>query len=387
MAVDIKQVASIMNTVANEILGAEAIVAEDLSNIVDIGKEIFDNTSVDVFTKKLVNHIGRVMVVDRIFKSGAPNVFRDGWEYGSVLEKISFELPEAEDNPKWNLVDGQSYDPHKFYAPKVEVKFFNQKETFQLPYSITDDQIKASFSSAMQVVAFVSGLETAVENGVTIRIMGLIERAINNMIGETMYAQHTDGTYTGNSTATAVNVLHLYNTEYAQTLTPENCLKDKEFLRFMSETFGKYIDYLKTPMRKFNQGGKPRQTPRELLHFVVLSDVEKAAEYSLYSDTWHNQFVSLPYHEVVPFWQAPGDGPMTFANNSELHITTASGHEVQPTGVLAVMFDHDAVMVTNQREETPSQYTPNAHFTTFWRQVDCGIFNDLDENFVVFYVA
>lgn len=387
MAVDVKQVSSILNTITNEVLGTENIVAEDLSNIVDVGKELFDNASVDAFTNKLINHVGKVTIVNRIFRMGAPNIYREAWEYGSVMEKISFELSEAEDNPTWALQDGQSYDPHKFHAPKVEVKFYNMTETFQIPYSITDEQIKASFSNASQVMSFMSGLVTAVENSVNIRITSLIERAINNMIGETLYAQHTDGTYTGVSTATAVNVLHLYNTKYNASLTADDCLQSTDFLRFMSETFAKYIDWMKAPMRKFNQGGKARQTPTDLLHFVVLSDVEKAAEFNLYSNTWHDHFVTLPYHETVAFWQAPGDGDMNFANNSEIHITTASGHEVEATGILAVMFDHDAVMLTNLQDQTPSAYTPNAHFTTFWRQLKCGLWNDLNENFVVFYVA
>lgn len=48
---DVKQVFEITNAMAKEFLGETAVVAEDLSNVVDIGSKIFETTDVDNYVK------------------------------------------------------------------------------------------------------------------------------------------------------------------------------------------------------------------------------------------------------------------------------------------------------------------------------------------------
>ena len=140
----VTQLFTLINNVTKEILGGTAIVNEDLSNVVDTGKAIFDQTSVDNYVKKLVNHIGKVVFVNRAYAGGVPSVLMDSWEYGSILEKISADLPEAHENESWKLNDGQSYDQDVFYQPKVEATFFNSRVTFEIPMSFTERQVKGS---------------------------------------------------------------------------------------------------------------------------------------------------------------------------------------------------------------------------------------------------
>lgn len=384
----VKQIADLMNTITSEIMGTENIVAEDLSNIVDVGNQIFDNTSVDNYVKKLIDHIGKVQIVDRLYRGGAPKVFRDSWEYGAVMEKISFQVPEAQKNSSWDLVNGQSYDPNVFTAPQVVVKFFEQRETFEIPMSITEKQVKGSFSNAYQMNAFISGLWTAIKNSITMKFDALIMRTINNMTAEVLHHNYPEGNYTASSFATAVNVLHDYNAEYGTKLTADNCIHDAGFLRYFAKVQRKYMDWLKVASTKYNVGGQPRFTPDDFLHVVMLTDVAVNSEYDMQSDVYHNDLVKLPYYEQVPYWQAPGEGAPSFAKNSEIHVTTASDQSsVEASGILSVMFDHDALGVTNHREYNTQQYNARAEFTNSWSKVEAGAFNDLNENFVVFFVA
>ena len=83
---EFKQVYGIMNTVTTEILGDSAIVAEDLSNIVDVGNTIQNTQGLDKYVKSLVDHIGKVVFVNRSYAGAAPSVLMDGWEFGSILE-------------------------------------------------------------------------------------------------------------------------------------------------------------------------------------------------------------------------------------------------------------------------------------------------------------
>ena len=144
---EVKQIYNLVNSITTEVLGS-AIVKEDLSNVVDVGNSIFNASKVDNYVKSLVNHIGRVIFVDRVYNGSVPSVLMDSWEFGSVLEKISCDLPTATENESWDLVDGQTYNPNVFYKPSVSVKFYNSKTTFEIPLSFTEMQVKESFSNA-----------------------------------------------------------------------------------------------------------------------------------------------------------------------------------------------------------------------------------------------
>ena len=54
---EVKQIYTLVNSVTGEILGKSDILKEDLSNVVDMGKELFSNTDVDNYVKSLVNRI------------------------------------------------------------------------------------------------------------------------------------------------------------------------------------------------------------------------------------------------------------------------------------------------------------------------------------------
>lgn len=383
---DIKQIYQIMNTVTNEVLGAETVVAEDLSNIVDIGTAVFNASAVDAYVKSLVNHIGKVIFVNRVYRGGVPSVLMDGWEYGSVLEKISIRMPNASENESWELNDGESYDPNVFHAPTVSAKFFNKRVTFEIECSFTERQIKQSFSSAVQLNSFISAIYNAVEKSMTVKLDALIMRTINNMIGETIYSDYGANSLSASSGVKAVNLLYLYNQEYSKSLTASHALSDPDFIRYASYIMGVYMSRLSKISTLFNIGGEERFTPSDVLHVVMLADFKRSAEVFLQSDTFHDNLVKLPDAEEVPYWQGSGTG-YGFTDVSKVYISTASGHAVNTSGVLGVMFDRDALGVTNLDRRVTTNYNPKAEFYTNWYKMDAGYFNDTNENFVVFFVA
>ena len=383
---EVKQIYELINSVTSEDLGLSAILNEDLSNVVDIGTEIFSATDVDNYVKSLVNHIGKVIFVNRPYTGNVPSVLMDGWEFGSVLEKISADLPDATENESWELTDGASYDPNIFYQPKVSAKFFNKRVTFEIPMSFTEKQVKESFSSATQLNGFLSMLYNAVDKSLTIKIDSLVMRTINNMIGETVYADYGASSISSKSGIKAVNLLYLYNQKFTKSLTADVALTDPDFIRFASYEMGKYVSRLSKISTLFNIGGKDRFTPGDLLHVVMLTDFKQSANVYLQSDTFHNEFTALPGAEEVPYFQGSGTA-YDFGSISEVKITTASGHDIDVTGVLAVMFDRDSLGVTNLDRRVTTNYNGKAEFFTNWYKFDAGYFNDCNENFVVFFVA
>lgn len=394
----VNQIYTLMNTVTGEILGKSDIVAEDLSNVVDIGKELFSNTDVDNYVKSLVNHIGKVIFVNRPYAGNVPSMIMDSWEFGSVLEKIQADMPAATENKSWELTDGQSYDPNVFYQPKVSAKFFNSRVTFEVPMSFTEKQVKDSFSSAAQLNGFVSMIYNAVDKAMTVKIDALIMRTIDNMIGQTLHAEFpavTNGDYSKVSGIKAVNLLKLFNDHRkAQgidlALTAEEAITDPDFIRFASYTMGVTADRMTKMSTLFNIGKKERFTPADALRVVMLSDFQKAAKTYLYSDTRHSELVTLPDAETVPYWQGSGQN-YSFAKTSAINVKINTGAEaataVTASGILAVMYDKDAMGVCNSDRRVTTNYNAKAEFYNNFYKYDASYFNDMNENFVVFFVA
>lgn len=406
---EVKKIYELINKVSGEVLGKTDIVQEDLTGIVDLGKEVFNQSAVDNYVKSLVNHIGKVIFVNRPYAGKVPSVLMDAWEFGSVLEKISADVPEAEENDTWDLKDGTEYKQDVFHKPTVTAKFFNSKVTFEVPVSITERQVKESFSNAAQLNGFISMIYAAVEKSMTIKADALIMRTINNMIAETVLAdaQAFGATAAGNmtgadlasaSTARCVNLLKLYNDKYfpatpgtpdptpnPDALTAAKAITDPDFIRFASYVMGTYADRLQSISTLFNVGGKERFTPKDMLHVVLLSDFAKAAQTYLYSDTFNRGDVLLPQAETVPFWQGSGK-KYDFASTGHITVKESGGKAVEITGVLGVMFDRDALGVCNLDRRVTTNYNAKAEFFNNYYKFDAGYFNDTNENFVVFFI-
>ena len=391
---EVKQIYELMNGVTNEVLGKTDLVLEDLSNIVDVGTEVFNGTSVDSYVKSLVNHIGKVVFVNRPYAGNVPSVIMDSWEFGSVLEKIQADIPQAQENDSWNLTDGESYDTNVFYKPSVSAKFFNKKVTFEVAMSFTELQVKESFSNANQLNGFLSMLYNSVEKSMTVKIDSLVMRTINNMIGETIYNDLYDKTekkviYTSTGVK-AVNLLKMFNTKFNKELTKENAITDSEFLKFASYTMQIYVDRLSKMSTLFNVGGKERFTPNDMLKIVLLSEFKASAISYLQADTYNDELVALPNAETVPYWQGSGldyDFTDTSKINVALSKEGAKVREIETSGIIGVMFDRDSLGVTNLDRRVTTNYNAKAEFYNNYYKFDSGYFNDLNENFIVFFMA
>lgn len=393
---EVNQIHELINSVSGEVLGKTGIVKEDLAGVVDLGNEIFNQNAVDKYVKSLVNHIGKVVFVNRPYSGKVPSVLMDAWEFGSVLEKISADVPQAEENDTWNLTDGTEYKQDVFHKPTVSAKFFNSRVTFEVPVSITERQVKESFSSAAQLNGFLSMIYSAVEKSMTIKTDALVMRTINNMIAETLDADkaafgfvsstNKPVDYSSASTVRCVNLLRLYNDKTGAKLTAAAAITTPDFIRFAAYIMGLYSDRLQTISTLFNVGGKERFTPKDVLHTVLLSDFAAAAKAYLYADTFHEDNVLLPKAETVASWQATGKD-YAFENVSKIDVKSASGANVTVSGVLGVMFDRDALGVTNLDRRVTTNYNAKAEFFNNYYKFDAGYFNDTNENFVVFFIA
>ena len=374
---EVKQVYTVVNDALKETLGETALLNEDLSNIVDMGNAVFNASATHIISKNLVNRIGRLVFEARKYAGRAPSVYMDSWEYGSVKQKITFELNTATENESWELVNGQSYDPNIFTEPKADVKYFNSRTTFEVPISITEEMIKQSFTSAAEMNALVSGIFTYIDNTMTIATDNLVMRTINNMIATTIR---------NNNGNRVVKLLTAYNAAHGTELTQDNALENPDFARYLALTLELYANRLSTMSTLFNIGGKPRFTPADQRHLVMLDRVKASTDIYLQSGVFHNELTALPSAETVPYWQGSGTS-YSMADCSRINVKISGGITVSQNGIIAIMFDRNALGVSCMNKRTTTNYNGKAEFTNYWFKQDAMYFNDTNENAVVFLLT
>lgn len=383
----VSQIFEIVNDALRQTDGKLPLLQEDLSNIIDVGNSIFNANSFDNYVKKLVDRIGKVVFVIRPYSGLAPSIYMDSVIWGSVTQKISSAIPEAVENESYELVNGASYDPNQVNLPDVYVKFFSKYVTFEVDRTITEKQLRSAFTGVAELDGFISMIFNEISKAFTIAIDNLIMRTINSAIADTLYKDYNSGTeFIGASHTRAVNLLYLYNQRYSTTLTAAQAVTTPEFVRFASYYMALYSDRLSRVSTLFNVGETQKFTPKEEQHFILLSEFARSADVFLQSDVYHNELTAITKYEVVPYWQGSGVD-YAFDSTSAINVTSGSGNAVTASGILGVMFDRYALGVTNVEQWVNTQYNAKADFTNYFYKYKAGYFNDLNENFVVFFVA
>ena len=385
---DFKQVYDFTNIAVKEVLGETAVVNEDLSNIVDIGTQIFNANSLDKYVNALVDRIGKVVFVDRVYRSKAPSILVDGWTYGQVLQKIDAGLPEAVENPTWDLQDGQSYDPNVFRKPSVTAKFFNKRTTFEVDVSVPTIQARGAFTSPSAMGRFIDMIFTKTENSVTLRLDKLIQSTIASMMAETYNSDISATEASTKSGIKAVNLLKLYNDFSGEALTADKALKNLSFLKFATEKILAYSDYMEYYSKLYNVGGTDRFTEKKDQKIVLLSDFQRSADVYLQSGTYHNEMTKLPEAQKVAYWQGTGED-LSFDSLSKIdvRIPSSPATEVKISHAIGAIFDKDALGVCCIDRRVTAQYNAKAEFTNYFYKFDAGYWNDLNENCVMFFIA
>lgn len=383
----VSQIFKIVNDALKQTDGNLPLLQEDLSNIIDVGNSIFNANSFDNYVKKLVDRIGKVVFVSRPYSGLAPSIYMDSVIWGSVTQKISSAVPEAVENESYELVNGATYDPNQVNLPDVYVKFFSKYVTFEVDRTITEKQLRSAFTGVAELDGFISMIFNEISKAFTIAIDNLIMRTINSAIADTLYKDYNSDTeFTGASHTRAVNLLYLYNQRYSTTLTAAQAVTTPEFVRFASYYMALYSDRLSRVSTLFNVGETQKFTPKEEQHFILLSEFARSADVFLQSDVYHNELTAITKYEVVPYWQGSGVD-YAFDSTSAINVISGSGNTVTASGILGVMFDRYALGVTNIEQWVNTQYNAKADFVNYFYKYKAGYFNDLNENFVVFFVA
>lgn len=399
----VEQIASILNTLNQTMVGTEDVFADDLSNIVDGGRTVLDYTSganganFDNYIKGLIDQVGKVIFVDRAYTSHAPNILKDSWEYGSILMKVRAELMDARNNTTWSLGDiangtGLSndedaggtpiipsrLDPFVLSKPTVNAKFYNKRVTYEVAISLVDYQLREAFRSASEMARFIAMLENRIRVKRILCTDALIMATIRNLAGYKI------------ATGKAINLLPLYNATIVTPITAADFWTNPDAIRFANKTIALYKEYLTAASTLFNEGDYITYTPEDRLKAVFLAEYAKDAETYLYSDTFHKEFVELSGFDEVGFWQGTGEDGTLSSRSTIMGKFVGNNEELVQggiDGVIAMLFDEEACAICCEHDRVTSQYNGRGEYTNYFYKWDAGYLNDQEENCVVFYVS
>ena len=388
----VKQIASIMNDVFSEVIG-DSIIQEDLRNIVSVGQIITSSTqfgdNFDNYCGSIVDKVGKVVLVDRVYRAKDLGIWADSWEYGSALEKIRCDIGDYEDNCEWDLTTqgtaGLDYNENiqahveelfKFYPANVQAKYYNSKVTFKTVISIARKQLKSAFDSASNMARFIGMIENRVMSKMEIGRDQLQRRALVNLMAHNIHL--------GATSPKCVDLKAEFEAAGGATITNfQAALKDPDFLRFVAKRITMDRELMTEPSIAYSDGNFYNHTPIKDSRLIVLADLDAGLKFNLYGDTYNEQFVKLENYKTIPFWQSTANGN-NIGTRSRIYVTDSEGDKINQPAVLGVLFDRTAVMVCNEEPEVRTQYNADGNFTNFFHCYDCSYYNDFDENSVVY---
>lgn len=368
------QVATLMNDAVKNTLGDNAtILSEDLSEVVDVGTALANANAYKNFLENLMVATAKYIFSFRPYTAKAPNILRDNYEYGQIIQKIRTKLPKSFNNQSWEIQAYASYDDNQYIPNEVEVKLFMKQITFECRKSITNEQIKNAFTNSTELGNFVSQQFGYVQNKLQLDLENLTYMLINTAIAKKINAvKH-------------VKLLTKYKAEVPgadQTLTSDNCLFDKGFLIYASATFKDYIRLMQRYSVAYNDEQFENFTPEDLQHVVLFSKLVDNMAYYAESSTFHDEFIKLPEGFEFEYLQGLGNG--SIKDRTTVDVTLPGGDSIKASYVAGIIFDHDAIAVNHNQPSVETHYVKSAQFTNYWYKEKLGSAIDFSENIVVF---
>ena len=376
---DVKQIYSILNDVAKQTLGTEAIAVVDTQSFISLGDKVLkSDTDTENFLNKLTDRIAKTVYSVRNYTGINKNLMREPFDYGVIVQKIHVEMPEAKENNAWKIGE-QGYTPT--YAPvikpTVSQKLFNKLSTWEIDVTIPDFMLKTAFLNESSMATFIDAIFTAMNNAMVMCADNNANLIRANFIGNKIHSAKP---------TQAINLLKEYNTLTGAKLTVASCLRDVDFLKWATMQISLWAKRMRVMSKLFNEDSNSKFTSGEYLVLDVLQDFASSTATFLQSDTYHKELVALPMYNEVPYWQGSGTS-FAFADTSKISVKIDETNEVTQGGIIAVAYDYNAIGTTINEPRSTTERNNKDEYTNYYNKATIGCFNDLGENGIVFYIA
>ena len=388
----VNQIYSLLNNINQQVWGDNAIVVNDLSGVISMGTTIIGNAfGTDQFLKKLVDRIGKTVVRTLDLELDFPSLYMNSFEFGAVLQKLNTNPYAAIQSSEWTVGDvGFTPTLLDIHKPFVEAVYFSGISTWKFQVTIDEEMLTTAFKNEAEMSNFITSIITAMTDTMTISLNNMSRTAINNMTAEKFKL----------GSKTCIDVYAAYRAAFPNdtTTTHDTFMYTAESTKFTVNLIRKYVKFLSAPSVLYNEGingnAMVRTTSRDNMHVLCLTDFVAAAEAYLYNDSFQN-IVQLPNFTEVAYWQGNTDGNdmNEFDLNSSIKVTPSSEEGqlsptvVEVTGIICILADRQAVGIGINKQRSGAFYNDIDGYENISRTASIGYYNDLSENYVVFYVG
>lgn len=358
------QIATLLNnTLVPNYLGQDVTIAEDLSNVVELGTAIadLDGDEVKNFAGDFIVGVARNVFDTRNYRRDTYGLMNDSREYGGVIQRVKAKLLGATDSPIWTLESGQDYFDGTYYGIETDVKVYSKDTAFQIKNSIPTEMYKQYFTSADGVRQFVALIESTVDNTLTVQLNALAKTTLQQLIANV-------------SSSRTISLLTIYNTSARlsgdDALTASDALHNAPFLRWAAEQIIRLRDMTQDMNEKYNDGTVPTFTPAEDLRVTLLSEFARALEFNMEADTFHRDLVSVGEYNTINFWQNASDDLLpTLGVTAEVKTVIGENNPVTVSNVVGIIHDRYTAGLTARLEKVCAQYVANGDYTTYFHHI------------------
>lgn len=371
------QIYSFINGVSEQALGAAAVTAVDTAGLVALGRAVMStDESISAFYSSLMNAVGRTYALYRSLPENRTGIMREPLEFGAILRTLEVsKIARTVQNDSWdsnNPITAKIYND----TTKAVAEYFEARGVFEIETKVVYDfQLRTAFESAAALAGFVDMVFQDMYNG--------MELAIRNMENTTICTAIALASTKETEATTCINLLATYNKDFGKTLTAAAALRDPDFLRYAAAEIKKHKKNMEDPSVHYNVKGYERWTPADRSNVHVLGQFAANLSTYLQSDTFHNEMVALPGYQERSFWQGIGDN--TIADRSKVSIER-DDLAAELNGVIAFVFDYDAIAVMVDFIRTKSDYKPKYEHTEYYHKADWASLVRSSQQMCVFYI-
>lgn len=380
---NIVQISTLLNTILGQArLNTAAVV--DTSSFISVAQTAL-KCAPDVLLESISQMFtNRDIISIRPYTRKFRGLERSAMEWGNAVRKLNYVDSPMEENPAWELTDGESVDMYTVKTTDILQTNFYGQATWEQEFSVFDYQLNIAFANPYSFQAFMSGMYQNKADQREQAHESLARATILNLIGGVLLGNTSDGN---------VKVLTLYNAQNGTSLTKADVLKSEnfpDFLKFFVATLKIYLKLMGERSQKFqiNVTGKPitRHTPREDIMMYLYTPFFEKAKTMVYGDIFHENYMNIGNYEEVNFWQSIED---TQAINVTAAYTDATGAVKTGTAdnenVLGIIFDREAAgynTIINRSWTTP--YNGKGAYTNNGISFSDRYYNDFTEKAIVF---
>lgn len=382
--------ASIVNSLAKQSMGSEAIVSDDLSNISDFGHmyENLDSGTKEIVKSNLITLVTEQLVIAKEYKGNEVDIIRTRSEVydpsAGIIQKIHPSLPQAEsDVDTYNPAVNSTSDPFKNNQIEMQARYYFKPFEFRYQWSIPERWMTGMFLSRDKFNQFIAAIDTSIKNALTLNLDSITLATLRSSIAMNLHK---------GASPRAVNLLKTYNKAFGTSLKAAQALQTPEFLRWCINQMVVVLDQMKRCTSLYNEMDYPNFV--EDPNVVILSSFENAAKQYLQADVFNKELLDLPTHSKVISWQglvnAKGEVPSFEALSTVKGSYSVEGVEspitVDQSGVVAHVFGNDRCGIYSLSMKNTSMFDPVGLKTNFWTHVCGSASTDLYENSVTFFI-